>query len=138
LIGLVEGKIEGEEHVVLLVPATTISQVSEILKRDGEIKRGWIGIISDRICKKEKAEVSDVIQGSPAHLAGLQAGDVVVACDGKDVQNGMELKKMVSKLQKGTLISLRIQRNGEELTKKLTIEWAKNFPRGRRCPGRTI
>ena len=135
---MVEGKIEGDEHVALLVPATTISQVSEILKKDGEIKRGWIGIVSKRMCKKEKAIVSDVIQGSPADLAGLQTGDVVVACDGKEVRNGMELKKMVSKFQKGTPISLKVLRNGEELNKKLTVEWAKNLPRRRRCPDRTI
>ena len=138
LIGLAEGKIEGEEHVALLVPATTISQVSEILKKDGEIKRGWIGIVSKGMCKKERAVISDVIQGSPAHQAGLQTGDIVLACDGKDVQNGVELKKMVSKFQKGALISLKVQRNGEELIKKLTVEWAKNLPRKRRCPGRTI
>jgi hypothetical protein len=50
----------------------------------------------------------------------------------------MELKKMVSKFQKGTLISLKVLRNGGELNKKLTIEWAKNLPRRRRCPDRTI
>lgn len=138
LIGLVEGRIEGEEHVVLLVPATTISQVSDILKKNGEIKRGWIGIISNRMCQKEKAIISDIVQGSPAHQAGLQKGDVVIACDGKEVQNGVELKKMISKFQKGALINLKVQRNGKELTKKLSIEWAKNLPRKRRCLDRSI
>jgi serine protease Do len=138
LIGLVEGRIEGEEHVVLLVPATTISQVSDILKKNGEIKRGWIGIISNRMCQKEKAIISDIVQGSPAQQAGLQKGDVIIACDGKEVQNGVELKKMISKFQKGALISLKVQRNGKELTKKLSIEWAKNLPRKRRCLDRSI
>ncbi|MGB2698704.1 MAG: S1C family serine protease [Candidatus Zixiibacteriota bacterium] len=138
LIGLVEGKIEGEEQVVLLVPATTISEVSQILKRDGEIKRGWVGIISNRICKKERVVISDVIEGSPAHRAGLQKGDVVIACDGKEVYNGIELKKTISKFQKGILINLKIQRDGKELIKKLTIDWAQNLPRKRRCPNRSI
>jgi serine protease Do len=138
LIGLIEGEIEGKENVVLLVPSTTISRVSAILKKDGEIKRGWIGISSKGICKREKAVVSDVIEGSPAHIAGLKKGDLVVACNGKEVENTLELKRMISKLQKGTSITLEIQRDGSELTKELTVEWAKNLPRKRRCPDRSI
>lgn len=138
LIGLIEGQIEGKENVVLLLPATTISKVSEILKKDGEIKRGWIGIISQKMCKREKAIISDVLEGSPAQKAGLKKGDVVVACDGIEVENAVELKKMISKSQKGASIRLEVQRDGRELVKKLTVEWAKNLPRKRRCPDRSI
>lgn len=138
LIGLIEGKIEGEENVVLLVPATTMSKVSEILKKDGEIKRGWIGIMSAGMCKKKKAIVTEVIEGGPAHKAGLKKGDLVVACDGIEVENGVQLKKMISKFQKGTSIRLKVQRAGREFVKRLTVEWAKNLPRKRRCPDRSI
>ena len=138
LIGLIEGEIEGKENVVLLVPATTISQVSQILKENGEIKRGWIGITSSRICRKGKAVVSDVIDGGPAHKAGLKKGDVVLACDGENVENTLQLKRMISKLHQGTPITLRIRRDGIELTKQLTVEWAQNLPRKRRCPDRSI
>jgi len=138
LIGLIEGEIEGKENVVLLVPATTISRVSDILKKDGEIKRGWIGITSSKICKREKAIISDVIDGGPAHKAGLKKGDLVLACEGKDVENTLQLKRMISKLHQGTPITLRIRRDGVELTKELTVEWAQNLPRKRRCPDRSI
>jgi len=138
LIGLMEGKIEGKENVVLLVPATTMAQVSEILKKDGEIKRGWIGIMSAGMCKKKKAIVAEVIEGGPAQKAGLQEGDVVVACDGIDVENGVQLKRMISKVQKGTSVALKVQRDGTEFVRKLTVEWAKNLPRKRRCPDRSI
>lgn len=138
LVGLIEGDIEGKQNVVLLVPATTICQVSEILKKDGEIKRGWIGIKSRGMCRREKALVSEVIQGSPAHKAGLEKGDLVLACDGNEVQNALQLKRMISKLHKGTLITLRIQRDGRELKKELTVEQAQNLPRKRRCPDRSI
>jgi serine protease Do len=138
LIGLIEGKIEGEENIVLLVPVTTISKVSQVLKKDGEIKRGWIGVVSMGMCKKEKAIVAEVVEGSPAHKAGLKKGDVVIACDGIEVKNGLELKKMISKFQKGALIKLKIQRDGMELVRKLTVERAKNLPNRRRCLDRSI
>lgn len=138
LVGLIEGEIEGKENVVLLVPSTTISRVSEILRKDGEIKRGWIGITAKGICKREKAVVSDVIEGSPAQMAGLKKGDVVLNCDGKQVENTLQLKRMISKLQKGTSITLEIQRDGSELMKNLIVEWSKNLPRKRRCPNRSI
>ncbi len=138
LVGLIEGKIEGEENVVLLVPATTMSQASQILKKDGEIKRGWIGILSAGMCKRKRAVVEEVVDGSPAQKAGLKKGDMVVACDGIELQNGVELKRMISKFQKGTSIRLKVLRQGKERELELTVEWAKNLPRKRRCPDRSI
>lgn len=57
-----------------------------------------------------------VFTGSPAEAAGLRAGDVIIAVDGKDV-TGMdqtELAKLV-KGEKGSEVVIRVRRGSEEL-----------------------
>jgi serine protease Do len=59
------------------------------------------------------AEVNSVEEGSPAARAGLQVGDVVVALDGRPIENATELTSQLAQRKPGERVGLTVVRNGQ-------------------------
>ena len=66
------------------------------------------------------AMVARVIPGSPAAEAGLLAGDVLLSINGEAI-GGSALWKLGSKYKPGETIMLDVLRNGQRLTKSVTL-----------------
>jgi len=92
---------------------------------------GWIGVriqavtadIADGLGLKkvEGALVAEPQSDSPAAKAGVLAGDVITAVDGKDVKDPGDLARKIGAMAAGTEVKLSIQRKGEEKTVSLTL-----------------
>src|SRR5262245_59585347 len=52
--------------------------------------RGWTGINLDQVGKDTRCTITDVVPGSPAAVAGLQKGDILLALNGQDLTAGEE------------------------------------------------
>ena len=99
-------------------PSTWISSVAA-----AEI-HGWMGVriqpvtadIADGLGlkKAEGALVAEPQSDSPAAKAGILAGDVITAVDGKDVKDPGDLARKIGAMAAGTEVKLSIQRKGEE------------------------
>lgn len=59
--------------------------------------------------------VDAVIEGRPADLAGLKKGDIIVALDGKKVENIYDYMNRLKELQSGQRISVEVMRDGEKV-----------------------
>ena len=85
----------GSIGIGFAVPADTAISVVEQLKQFGETRRGWLGVkiqsvtddIAETLGVKENtgALISGVTPDGPAAKGGIEAGDVVIRFDGKDV-----------------------------------------------------
>lgn len=75
-------------------------------------ERGYLGI---RCEDRGGAMVAEVLPGSPAERAGLQAGDVVTHVDGEYVPYCSDLAKVVAE-QSGQTVRLSILRAGKIIT----------------------
>ncbi len=64
--------------------------------------------------------VNEVVDGSPAHEAGLQDGDVIISFNGKDLANHKALTKAVSKSAPGEKVEVIVLRDGNK--KKLKVK----------------
>lgn len=146
LLGLAEGKLEGKDNVILVLPASTCEVVGRILKQDGQIKRGWIGIYSNtgrgrlkqNRSEEEGVKVSEVDKDGPAFKQGVKVGDLIIGCDGKKIKGEAEFRKMISKAPIGSEVRLLLSRDGQKMEKLVKVETAKNMPVFRRCPNRCI
>jgi hypothetical protein len=68
----------------------------------------------------ESLEVADVINGSPAKLAGIEIGDRITAIDGQPVAAiGVDAIRNALEQEPGTSVTFTIRRGDEELEKKL-------------------
>jgi hypothetical protein len=92
---------------------------------------GWIGVRSQVVTadiadglglkKAEGALVAEPQSDSPAAKAGVLAGDVITAVDGKDVKHPGDLARKIGAMAPGTEVKLSIHRRGEEKTVSLTL-----------------
>jgi S1-C subfamily serine protease len=146
LLGLTEGVPEGEEGVVFILPASTCVRVSQVMKKEGGVQRGWIGIFcatapqeSETGRPAEGVRISRVVPDSPAYARGLSPGDRIVGFNGRSVGSPGELRKLVSSTPVGSHVLLSLVRQGEKKTVDVVVKTAENDEGGmRRCPYRSI
>jgi serine protease Do len=123
----------GNVGIGFAVPINTVKNLLPQLHK-GMIQRGQLGvqILSAQITgdeakklglpKAEGAIVSRVEPDSPADRAGLRAGDVIVAYNGKPVQDAEHLTAMVVSTPADTRVPIVFYRNGRQQTVTATIE----------------
>ncbi|HEY7773403.1 MAG TPA: trypsin-like peptidase domain-containing protein [Marinagarivorans sp.] len=115
--------------VGLAIPAETALQSLNDIIEFGRVVRGWLGVtaqpISPQIASRYRLPsphgllVTGVYNNGPAHIAGLQPGDIIVKVNNTRVSNGLNggLRSMqeVKESRPGEKILLEIYRNGERL-----------------------
>jgi serine protease Do len=105
--------------------------------------RGRLGVrlapLTDQLAEyfgaKEGVLVSSVEEGSAAEKAGLKAGDVIVAVNGRSVDSPSAVTEELRDAGDGAAVDLRVLRDRKELSLKATIERAE--PRRSRIAART-
>jgi S1-C subfamily serine protease len=68
------------------------------------------------------ATISGVIQGSAAEDAGLQAGDIITAVDGKQVEGASELSELIRSHSIGDKVTLSITRGTKTMDVTVTLK----------------
>ncbi len=113
------------------VPINLARSVMEQLVAHGKINRGYLGVnlqeLTPEIAEGLKvpdasgALVGGVMPGTPAAKAGFQAGDVIVAFNGKPVNNSSQLRLMVAQTPPKTEVTFKVLRNKKERTINVTL-----------------
>ena len=69
----------------------------------------------------EGAYLQEVVEGSPADKAGLQAEDIIIKIDGNKLTDENDLAKTISKKKVGDSVSLTVWRDEKELEIKVVL-----------------
>ncbi|RPF22973.1 S1C family serine protease [Myceligenerans xiligouense] len=116
------------------IPSNLASSVSDQLIDDGSAEHAFLGVsLSDGTATADGvtrlgARVEEVVAGSPAEEAGLEAGDVVVAI-GEDPVDGREsLTAFVREHAAGEEVTLTVVRDGD--TRQVTTGLAVRDDQG--------
>jgi serine protease Do len=123
----------GNQGIGFAVPINMARNVLERLVAGGKLTRGYLGISPQDIdadlakqfglADQTGALVGDVVPETPAAKAGIKAGDVIVAINGKNITDANNLKLTVSQFAPGTTVSVKFVRNG--FTKTLDVVLAE-------------
>ncbi len=121
----------GYQGIGFAVPSNMAKSVMTQLINEGKVTRGWLGVTIQNFTpelakefglkKLAGALVTDVFKGSPAELAGVQRGDVILKMNGKDVRNVEALRNMISQTKVGSSIKLKAIRNGKPFEISINI-----------------
>jgi serine protease Do len=116
----------GSVGIGFAIPADVADQVTKTLISGHPIERGYIGATiqnftadmaeAQGLGDQRGAIVADLAPGGPSQRAGLVAGDVIVAIDGKSVRTSSELTREVAKARPGDTLKLDIIRDGKRRT----------------------
>ena len=114
------------------VPIEMVKDVVTQLRRDGEVTRGWLGVLIQEVTrdlaesfgmdKPAGALVARVQADSPAEAAGFETGDVILSFNGIEVPNSSALPPIVGRTPVGSEVEVEVRRGEETLTLGVTIE----------------
>ncbi len=105
------------------VPFDQVIASFERLKTEEDQYRGILGLVTTNPDSMfAKPEIGTVREGSPAQEAGVKAGDVIVAVDGRKVSRQAEVLQALGRQYAGDTIELQLDRKGETVTLKVTLE----------------
>lgn len=84
--------------------------------------RGYLGVfLNPQDPEKGGARVDGIAPQGAAETAGLKGGDVICEVNGKVIAGEQALRKLLESLKPGDEVKLKVQREGKELEKKLTL-----------------
>ena len=115
----------GDEGLGFAAPSNIVRTVYEQIRTLGKVRRGDIGIRAQTVTpelasglslpRDHGAILSDVIPGSPAAHMGLRIGDIVLALDGKPIENGRQLHVNLYRRFVGDIVSIEVLRDGRTM-----------------------
>jgi serine protease DegQ len=121
----------GNVGIGFAVPINMAMSIVDQLVEFGDVQRGMLGVgITDLtpdvvealdLDVREGAVVQSVAPDSAAAQAGLQAGDIIVAVDGREVLDGTALRNRVGLTRAGNELELTYLREGKRYTTRATI-----------------
>jgi serine protease Do len=122
----------GNEGLGFAAPSNIVRAVYEQLKAHGRVRRGTIGVLVQSITppladalqlpQDTGAFVADVDADGPAAKAGLRIGDIVMALDGKPIENGRQLEVNLYRRAAGAVATLDIVRGKETLRLPVAVD----------------
>lgn len=121
----------GSVGIGFAVPSATASPVIEQLIKNGQVRRGWLGVhiqaVTDEIAetlglKQAKgALVASVIKDGPAEKGDIKAGDVILRFDGTEVPEMRKLPRIVAATDVNKTVDVVVWRNSEKVTVSVTV-----------------
>jgi serine protease Do len=128
----------GYDGVGFAVPINLAHWVADQLIERGTVTRAYLGVaiqpVDSELSKKlgvpvgRGALVTDVRPDTPASNAKLEAGDLILKFNGKEIHGPRDLQGVVERLKTGSKYPMQIVRDGKELTLDVTAqEMPKSF-----------
>ncbi|MGH9336097.1 MAG: PDZ domain-containing protein, partial [Vicinamibacteria bacterium] len=128
----------GSEGLSFAAPANIVRNVFEQIRATGRVRRGEIGITAQTItplmargldlAQDFGAIVGNVALGGPAAEAGLIPGDIVLALDGKSIENGRQLAVNLYQRRVSDRVRLEVVRGAERREFEVEVVERKDYP----------
>ena len=133
VIGINTLKLSGTdvEGIGFAIPINSTLDIIDDLIEYNKVLRPYIGItgidLDDSTVKKYNLPtlgvyIQSVQNFSPAEKGGLQAGDIIIQADGKEIKTMDELNEVKNTHKIGETMTLKINRNGTEKDVTITLE----------------
>ncbi len=128
---MIYSRTGGYMGLAFAIPIDVAMNTVNQLKDKGRVTRGRIGVTIQEV-SKEAAEafglkaaagalVNSVEKGGPAEKAGVEAGDIVLKADGRDVKASNDLPRIITALRPGQAVKIVVWRKGKERELTVTV-----------------
>jgi serine protease Do len=133
VIGITSAKFSAVEveGIGYAISSNTALPIIEELVRNGYVVRPWLGVglypVNDMVVQRFNLGVDEgvlllqVAAGSPADIAGLAQGDVIVEFKGEKTTSIEELTEILHSSEIGETISVAFYRGDQRMTTEVTV-----------------
>jgi Do/DeqQ family serine protease len=131
VIGINTAILSSGQGIGFAIPINTAQRVAKALISSGRVVRGWLGVslqpLNDDLAqalgapKGKGAVVARVLPGGPAEKAGLLQNDVIVRFGDAAVEDLQQLQRLVGDAPVDRPVTLRVLRQGKEVSVAVTI-----------------
>jgi S1-C subfamily serine protease len=141
-IGIVDG-LEGD--VASILPAALMKRAAQrVLERQTSVPRPWLGVKGEAIAALKVDEIlnhgwelqraealadkhrgillTQIVPGSPAALAALRAGDVILKIDDKDIQSADEFTWWLEQAGPSSSVEFTVARPDRQMEEALNVK----------------
>jgi len=141
VIGVNTAVAQGAQGIGFAIPINELKQSIDSVKQNGKIVRPWLGVryvmLNETIAKQNNLSISQgalivrgdtrtdlaVVPGSPADKAGLVENDIILAVDGKTLDDkNNNLADIVAAHKPGDEVTLKIWHKGDIKEAKVKLE----------------
>jgi serine protease Do len=123
----------GSHGIGFAIPSTMVRAViAGFAKGDGRLIRPWLGAVTRAVDAEAAAQlklprpagavVESVHPKSPAAKAGIRPGDVILAVNGREVDDDSALRYRIATLAVGDTATLKLWRKGEGVEVRVPLE----------------
>ena len=115
----------GAQGIGFAIPVSIVLDIMRQIIDYGKVTRGWIGVQGTEVTARAAMATGDpnikgvlivgVFIDSPADKAGLRAGDIMVAVNGKPTENVRDLLEKITRYQPGEIIEVSVFRGPNRL-----------------------
>ena len=114
----------GNMGIGFAIPSNMVRSIMDQIIKFGEVKRGQLGVSIVTLTPKDRqsfkigddvqgAMVSQVLEGSAAAKAGIEAGDIITAVNGEAVKSAAELRSRIGLMRVGEQVEITVLREGK-------------------------
>lgn len=128
---IVTNNLSGYMGIGFAIPSNMITHIVHDILTTGKVTRGFMGVLmqpldanlvkSFGLEKNEGVLVADVTKDSPAEVAGLKQGDVIVKYNGNPVTSISALKSAIAVISPGKSVVLTVIRDGKPMDISVTL-----------------
>ncbi|SFC02690.1 serine protease Do [Marinospirillum celere] len=127
------------------IPTHVAMEVVEQLRESGKVSRGWLGVVIQEVSRDlaesfgldrpQGALIANVDPEGPAAAGGIQAGDIVLEVNDRNIETSSDLPPAVGRIQPGTEGRFVILRDGERKELQVAVGERPDQPEfGQRSP----
>ena len=130
------GYEKGNRGVGFAIPSNMSKRIMSDLIDKGYVTRSWLGVYIQPLDadaakalemeSRDGALITQVVNDSPAAVAGIEEGDVIVKFDNKKISDPSNLRNIVSLMPPGSKSDIVIFRNGNKKNLKVTLRELKD------------
>ncbi|MEL7654858.1 MAG: trypsin-like peptidase domain-containing protein [Bacillota bacterium] len=133
VIGINSAKAQSGEGLGFAIPINTAKPIVDEIKAKGEFKRSYIGIKGGNVTDYLQAYpdtdfgtetgvyVAEIYSDSPAEIAGLKEGDIIVSLENEKIETMTQLISTLFQYRPGDTVKLSVMRDAREMSLNVTL-----------------
>ena len=128
----------GSNGIGFAIPAELVDRAIESALSEGRIVRPWIGARANSVDatmaaalgldRAKGAVINELLEGGPAHNAGLRKGDVILAVGETDINDDSGLRFKLATLKPREYTDIRYVRDGGTRTARVRVDTPQETP----------